>query len=163
MALAYSHAKNSTSPHPLLARTHQTGAGNLRVAFDGMLARDASDEIADHAYGTLTVGKEGEARYIGSFAGSEYLQDGGDDDDVDSPVELGTLANPSRSVTHPCDPHQSMSNTLHNEPGLVELNSLILYGKGSEVDLGILRDQLPNWDDEGRSMVESYWENVNWM
>jgi hypothetical protein len=30
-------------------------------------------------------------------------------------------------------------------------------------DIEQLREQLPDWENEGRDLVASYWENVNWM
>jgi hypothetical protein len=39
----------------------------------------------------------------------------------------------------------------------------MIGGKGIGGDVEGLRKRLPVWETEGKVLVESYWENVNWM
>lgn len=117
-----------------------------------MLGED--DDVVDSAFGTLTLGRGGHARYMGSFAGSEYLRDGrGEGDDGSNgpqrPPGAGLLLTPP-----------------HSNEGL-PMSSLPLMMAGIQVRPGVnvehMRRMLPDWDTEGQHLVKNYWLNVNWM
>lgn len=109
------------------------------------------DESFDGGLGTLTITAEGEARFVGSFAGSEYLQ-GEEQAGQHHPQPGSGLATPPSSATAP--------RFLIGRP----VGMLDTLGMGqATIKLENLRDHLPNWEDEGRLLIETYWENVNWM
>lgn len=118
------------------------------------------DDRLEGGLGTLTISAEGKARFVGSFAGSEYLREGEDsegsgDGSEDEKKRLGMgLATPppSASVLHiqSAAPASGLLKALtsRDEPFL---------------DIETLRHKLPDWETEGRALTESYWENVDWM
>ena len=152
-ALAESHTHRSSEPHPLLTKTyHQARPRRFVPSLDP----DDGDQVVEQAFGTLTIGLGGEARFVGSLAGSEYLNG-------NEPSGNGTFS-PRR------DPDMSGWATPPLTAGVVsqggaDLAQLELLGlaTGSLDSVSALRELLPKWEDEGRGAVESYWENVNWM
>jgi hypothetical protein len=141
------------------------------------------EDIVGGGLGTLTISKEGEARFVGSFAGSEYLreeEDGAKGDQAGSGQQAtdNTAGRPQRSqrdgndvglVTPPATAHQTVFS--QDAPDLTSdgqgLTDLLLGGIFASGDIkqsmNLLRQQLPEWDTEGRLLAASYWENVNWM
>lgn len=110
------------------------------------MVMDDEDEILDGALGTLTISGEGEARFVGSFAGSEYLREG--EEVHEGPVENGLVTPPLSATAGSFDIRAIPFNPL----GIVS---------GGDIDR--LRTMLPDWEAEGKQLVETYWENVNWM
>lgn len=124
----------------------------------------------------MTIGQEGQATFVGSFAGSEYLREGeGSGDELTGsetgPGVLGggnarghnateqrrqALATPPSTAEGRWSGNEEYSNL----PGLGLHSSLFARG---EIKLDKLRDELPDYDREGRALVTSYWENVNWQ
>jgi hypothetical protein len=155
-ALAQSHGQNSTNPHPLLADTYifnKSGPSVLSNKTD----QNLPEEIVESTFGTLTIGSAGEARFVGSFAGSEYLRDGEDKHDhlpTPPPTSIDSFDIPSR----PQPPAATYA-----EGGIALQDSLIAGGVGAFYDLHALRRELPDWEAEGESLCNSYWDNVNWM
>ena len=90
---------------------------------------------------------------MGSFAGSEYLREEGEDgQDGSAPVI-------------PLTPPQSATDVGNGFPrGLGEeaFGSYIISGP-TVYDIEALREELPDWVSEGRALCDSYWDNVNWM
>jgi hypothetical protein len=135
---------------------------------------EEEDDTVDSAFGTLTIGTEGQARFVGSFAGSEYLRVEGDADghsDKGSPVQTGSrggqgmgMATPPATATGEFPPTAGHLRQSAYADGAVALfDSLAAGGTGMTYDIEQLREQLPDWENEGRDLVASYWENVNWM
>lgn len=133
LALKAAHAKSSKDEHHLLRDTTAVKTPSA----DG-------DDLG--AFGTLTIGTEGEARYVGPNAGSQYLQD--DDDD----------GNIERSATPPVE---RARGGAYADTGLALLDSI--FPAGSAFTVEELQKDLPDWDAEGRALMTSYWDNVNWM
>ena len=186
LALAKSHATQSSQPHPLLSSTYVFSPRDAvrllpKEARDELEAaertasakekgrdRDNSstprliedeedadmlgeeDDVVDSAFGTLTLGRGGHARYMGSFAGSEYLRSRGGEDGQDEANRRGEV----------------MMTPPHATEGL-PMSSIPLQMAGVQVRPGVdveaLRRQLPDWDTEGQALVKNYWLNVNWM
>ncbi|KZT27831.1 hypothetical protein NEOLEDRAFT_1059670 [Neolentinus lepideus HHB14362 ss-1] len=71
-ALADAQAGNGGGPHPLLqsASTSSSSAGIP----ESTLAEDATDCEVSKAIGSLAIGNDGQVKYHGESAGSEYLQ-----------------------------------------------------------------------------------------
>jgi hypothetical protein len=125
------------------------------------------EDMVDGAYGTLTIGAEGEARFVGSFAGSEYLREGEDrngespEEQVEASISLRTPPAAARKEWH--EHTQALHLEARPANGGLPLDAILPYGRGDSVDIESLREQLPDWCLEGRVLVESYWYNVNWM
>lgn len=100
------------------------------------------EHMVDGAFGTLTIGTEGKAKFVGSFAGSEYLGEGEEDSGVNERV----LTPPLTAAGG-----WNMRDSPSDIPSVTGL------------DIEELRKLLPVWNTEGKMMMESYWENVNWM
>jgi hypothetical protein len=116
------------------------------------------EEIVESTFGTLTIGSAGEARFVGSFAGSQYLGNEGEDKQDQLPTP------PPSSVNGFQIPPINLSQSAeYAQGGLALQDSLLAGGAGSVYDLEALRRQLPDWESEGQSLCQSYWENVNWM
>ncbi|WVF69574.1 hypothetical protein IAT40_004352 [Kwoniella sp. CBS 6097] len=186
VALAQSHAKQSSTPHPLLESPYLFSPRDSasRPYPRPSLKEDGSsptgeDELVQGAFGTLTIGEEGHAKFVGSFAGSEYLRDGDVSDGETSPspvadIRLRTPKIPSQAinglplVTPPATAagewtqHQPQYQVNQADPGLALCTSLF-GSENAHLSIEALRAELPNYDLEGRSLVESYWENVNWQ
>ena len=94
---------------------------------------ERGDTLVGNTLGTLTTG-HGSSRYVGKLAGSEYLHQPDDEDE-----SLEQLSKRHR-VDAPVDPTTSPRVDRHN-----------------------IRRHLPDWDREGRHLVEIYWSNVDWM
>lgn len=66
-----------------------------------MPSSDTIEEVVDSAFGTLTIGTEGQARFVGSFAGSEYLREAGggveDEGEASTNAEQGDNSTRSES------------------------------------------------------------------
>ena len=122
--------------------------------------------MADGAFGTLTINTGGEARFVGSFAGSEYLRDGVYDLDgrsiVDGSIELAAPTVIDRDQgsgrTQGASP-----KAAYRDSALIILDSIAPVAGGFVCSIDALQCQLPDWETEGRMLVDSYWENVNWM
>lgn len=109
---------------------------------DAALTADEEDNLAGGP-GTLTITSEGRARFVGSFAGSEYLRQ-----------ESQDRKPPSGLATPP------PSTTLGSfNPDDVERAGV----PSAQIDVERLRAQLPVWETEGAALVDTYYENVNWM
>jgi hypothetical protein len=100
------------------------------------------EDNLDGGLGTLTIMADGTARFVGSFAGSEYLREESQDRRQESYTGLAT---PPASACHG-------NSTSDRE--------LALQNDG---DFERLRSQLPIWETEGARLVDTYYENVNWM
>ena len=124
------------------------------------------DDMADGAFGTLTIGTGGEARFVGSSAGSEYLRDGLHYQDErslgDGSIYFAAPLATSRE-------QRSRRNQVASQKApyadntLILLDSIALVPSGLPCSIEELQGQLPEWEREGKMLVESYWENVNWM
>ena len=136
--------------------------------------------MVESALGTLTIGVEGEAKFVGSFAGSEYLQEDNEEGDGDElrpgmKVEMGSssgrghqgnLDTPPTSAgvgwTRNSNRQREHGKAPYSDGAIALLDSLSPGSKG-KYDIEELRTRLPDWEEEGRALVDSYWENVNWM
>ncbi|ORY28500.1 fungal-specific transcription factor domain-domain-containing protein [Naematelia encephala] len=137
-------------------------SGQAQASSSGPSSVD-EDNVVDGAYGTLTLGAEGGARYVGSFAGSAYLRD--------QDEEAGGLG--IKSVLGSGRKESSSQGDDFNGPGHGSgLNSgpwsfrLPMAEVTVDQDLGqleALRSRLPVWESEGRPLVQAYWDNVNWI
>ncbi|KAK4683662.1 hypothetical protein P7C73_g6572, partial [Tremellales sp. Uapishka_1] len=172
VALAKAHSESHATPHPLLSSAYLFAPRDAarpypqrpKADFDAL---GEEDDVVDSAFGTLTIGVEGEARFVGSFAGSEYLKEE-EDDQVSSPDQL--LSQPAAQETPPAsadDPwtKKTTPKAAYSESGQALHDSFLVAANGrSEMsDIEALRERLPDWEKEGRDLVECYWENVNWM
>lgn len=114
---------------------------------------------------------------MGSFAGSEYLREDGSGDELVEPETgpdvvggenaHGHTATGERQKALAAPPATAEGRWSRNEQDN-SLPRLGLYSSlfgGGEVkhDLEKLRDELPDYDSEGKALVMSYWENVNWQ
>ncbi|OCF33828.1 transcriptional regulatory protein [Kwoniella heveanensis BCC8398] len=185
VALAQSHSKHSSTPHPLLESPYLFSPRDSVARpypkpspREGGSSSTGEDELVQGAFGTLTIGEEGHAKFVGSFAGSEYLRDGEVSDEEGSPppvadIRLRTPKISSQAVNGfplVTPPATAAGDWAHQQPWLrsgadpsLALTSA-LFGTGSEhLNIEDLRAELPNYDLEGRALVESYWENVNWQ
>jgi hypothetical protein len=147
---------NASTPHPLLAETYiyNKGGPSSSSKTDPL----QPEEVVESTFGTLTIGSAGEARFVGSFAGSQYLGEEGEEKQGQLPTPP-----PSSGNGFQIPPiHQSQS-AEYAKGGLALQDSLLAGGVGSVYDLDGLRRQLPHWETEGKALCESYWENVNWM
>jgi hypothetical protein len=149
LALAQAQAKNGDDPHPLLASPYLFTPQDREKRKPPPPAQSLEpmpeeDEILDGGLGTLTISSEGEARFVGSFAGSEYLR-GEDEQGQDT----GLATPPTSAAAATFGPRTGMLDTLGNA--------------GTSFDLTHVRDHLPKWESEGRFLVDEYWSNVDWM
>jgi hypothetical protein len=155
-ALAKAHSLNSTTPHPLLAETYVYNKGGPSSSRTDPLQ---PEEVVESTFGTLTIGSAGEARFVGSFAGSQYLGDEGEGEKQE-PFPTPPPSSTNGFQLPPINHSQSAESA---EGGLALQDSLLAGGAGSVYDLDALRRLLPDWETEGQSLCASYWENVNWM
>lgn len=162
-ALAQSHSGQSSTPHPLLADSYVFNHSNRPTPVTKLVG-DQTDDVVESGFGTLTIGDSGEARFVGSFAGSEYLRDG-EEGGRDS-ANNGRLPTPPPTSVNGHQvpvPPQIKQTATYAEAGLALQDSFIAGGVGSVYDLEALRAELPDWETEGRRLCESYWDNVSWM
>lgn len=145
VALAKSHAANSTQPHPLLAETYNYAPLSEDVDKKPAAVPRAEDEkdAVDSAFGRLIIGQGGHSRFVGSFAGSEYLRTRAGDVD-----ELSDDQTPPAGVGVPLSSVPLAASGLRVQPG---------------VNVDDLRRELPDWFGEGEALVKHYWDNVGWM
>jgi len=137
------------------------------------MSEEDEDDMVDSAFGTLTIGTEGQARFVGSFAGSEYLRQTGESQRPSpegSPSWGNTaLETPPPSANGPFSAHDPSTTAKRNQKpiyatgGIALADSFVAGGTGGLWDIDSLRAQLPAWEAEGRELVQSYWDNVNWM
>lgn len=141
-ALRAAHkAAGNKEPHQLLRETHfYTTAG----------ATAKEDEKVESAFGLLKIGSEGESRYVGPAAGSEYLQEAG--------IDTEDYENESTPAPEDRDPRGAYA-----EGALNLMDSYLTAGPAHSYTVEQLKAQLPDWEAEGAATMESYWENVNWM
>jgi len=155
-ALAKAHGITASTPHPLLAEAYIYNKSGPSSSFKN----DPSlpEEIVESTFGTLTIGSAGEARFVGSFAGSQYLGEEGEE-------KQGQLPTPPPTSTNgfQIPPIRQSQSAEYAQGGLALQDSLLAGGAGSVYDLDALRNLLPDWETEGNSLCGSYWENVNWM
>lgn len=161
VALAQSQALHSTQPHPLLSSTYlYSPRDRNRLApikddaekekekekemEDEEMPEGDHDDVVDSAFGTLTLGKGGQSRFVGSFAGSEYLRDTLGEGETGE----GTATPPISAIGMPMSSIPLAIVGMKVRPG---------------VDVEALRRELPDRDGEGASLVKNYWVNVNWM
>ncbi|WRT64573.1 uncharacterized protein IL334_001505 [Kwoniella shivajii] len=181
VALAQAHAKSSSTPHPLLESPYlfspreNNGRPYPRPSIKEEVRLPAGeDDLVQGAFGTLTIGEEGQAKFVGSFAGSEYLREGEESDGEGSPIATSNVQLRGSTNTHgpplvtPPATAAGEWNQGHQTQNAYQNDGLGLYaslfaGGDIQSDLEKLRAELPDYDLEGRSLVESYWENVNWQ
>jgi hypothetical protein len=94
---------------------------------------------------------------VGSFAGSEYLRDDSERDGEVS-VDGERLQTPVLGMRTP-----PATAGLGGWTGIAMERDSMSGIKGMSGDVEALRRLLPVWETEGKVLVESYWENVNWM
>ncbi|WVW78218.1 hypothetical protein I302_100169 [Kwoniella bestiolae CBS 10118] len=190
VALAQSHAKQSSTPHPLLespylfsprdssARPYPRPSIKQEGGTTSPLS-PGEDDLVQGAFGTLTIGEEGQAKFVGSFAGSEYLREGDESDEeggspmITSNVQLGAPTNNGQTrqnqqpplVTPPATASGEWNQPPQNiyQDDSLGLHSSLFAGGDVQFSLDKLRMELPDYELEGRALVESYWENVNWQ
>lgn len=89
---------------------------------------------------------------MGSFAGSEYLRAEDNGPGPEAPLgNTGLVTPPTSAIVATFNARQP--------PGMLDALGL----GGPKMGSDQLRNHLPRWEDEGRMLVETYWENVNWM
>lgn len=169
VALSQERARNTKEPHPLLVETDwfttEDGAGPSRL--DTKPDVSGAVDATAGAFGTLKIGTEGEAHFIGSFAGSEYLREEGASSDPSTPSEGIRPGDPSYFNDAQAGP--STSRAAYADTALRLHDAFIAGGVGiagaAGADYGIeaLRNELPDLDMEGHAMLKAYWDNVNWM
>lgn len=122
LALAQSHAHATSDPHPLLTEGYSFSSPAIDRALPyprpgnltGAGARQNSDDVVDSAFGTLTIGTEGRAKFVGSFAGSEYLRENANELGGGMVVEDGgARVGENGAQTEPRDSQQLVMST-HN-------------------------------------------------
>lgn len=177
-ALAKSHSAQSATAHPLLADSYVFN--HLTRPTPSTKYPGDGEEVVESTFGTLTIGDAGEARFVGSFAGSEYLRDGEEGPQRDNGRGHGSGSGRAQGVGErngrlPTPPPTSIEGfqippqrpiqqpATYAEGGLALQDSFLAGGVGSVYDLEALRSALPDWETEGRRSCESYWDNVNWM
>ena len=154
------------------------------------------EDIIKGGLGTLTISPEGNSRFVGSFAGSEYLgqpqrdeEEGQGENGFSERENEGSSSSPQEErletstagqighighvgytglATPPATGRGEWTGmeTAYNRLALHGASNIpgVVAGGGIGVqDVESLRAQLPEWDNEGRLLCESYWENVNWM
>ncbi|WVQ75829.1 hypothetical protein IAR50_005462 [Cryptococcus sp. DSM 104548] len=165
LALSQAHAKTAETPHPLLASPYlfspRETTSNPRPSPSFASLRSgpaAGEDRLEGAFGTLTMGHEGQATYVGSFAGSEYLREedgnGNEEDTAEGPLRTPPATAPLAR------PAQEREKDFWPSLGL---HSSLMAGGEVKWDLNSLRAELPDYDIEGRVLVAAYWENVNWQ
>ncbi|WVR09794.1 hypothetical protein IAU60_006870 [Kwoniella sp. DSM 27419] len=181
VALAQAHAKTTSTAHPLLESPYlfsprdNTSSRpyprpNVKAEPNTAGPKD-EDDVVEGAFGTLTIGEEGHAKFVGSFAGSEYLREEGVTDDEESSqsdldVHPGDSAPNGRLplITPPATAQgdwQSLQDV--NGQGGLGLHPALFGGGDAQPSIDMLRQELPDYNLEGRALVESYWDNVNWQ
>ncbi|KAJ9102363.1 hypothetical protein QFC21_002763 [Naganishia friedmannii] len=211
-ALAISHAKSATDPHILLTNTYlysprdpASGAGKGNVGKKGKLPSRLAgsskvgrrgrgddeeqdedgmtdEEVGEISLGTLTIGANGEAQFVGASAGSSLLH-------AEGPSPSGastdyTSRNGPPTILH--HPRLSRSSTQYiTRPSALGISSPaeenllddfpFVGVNGNNLSLLEIWGLLPAWEaesslansgrvaDEGNRMVQAYWENVGWM
>lgn len=114
---------------------------------------------------------------MGSFAGSEYLREEGSGDELVEPETDPNVVGGENAQGH--NAMGRRKKALAAPPATAEgrwsrkeqdsdlhrqgLYSSLLWGGEVKHDLEKLRDELPDYDSEGKALVMSYWENVNWQ
>ncbi|ODN79453.1 hypothetical protein L202_03431 [Cryptococcus amylolentus CBS 6039] len=168
LALSQAHAKTTESPHPLLASPYlfspRESPSRPRPSPSASGLRNGSipgEDRLEGAFGTLTMGQEGQATYVGSFAGSEYLREEAVDEDEKNAADGPLRTPPATARTAPRTlPSQEREEDFW--PGL-GLHASLMAGGEVKWDLNSLRAELPDYEIEGRVLVAAYWENVNWQ
>lgn len=112
--------------------------------------------MVDSAFGTLTIGRGGEARFVGSFAGSEYLKEAENDEEGDKGLGNGLPTPPATAVTAGFRFGSGQERSGPTAPGIT------IGGYMDGVDVDGLKGLLPDWE-EARELVQNYWDNVSWM
>ncbi|ORX34053.1 fungal-specific transcription factor domain-domain-containing protein [Kockovaella imperatae] len=157
-ALAHAHARHSLDTHPLLLHSYHKFDVKPQVQALDLQRGEAQIE---QAFGTLTMGRDGQARFIGGLAGSEYLQDGDEKPNRGRPVfsEASGLATPPETAGLHVSPRFDGIDDLW-EPAL----GLVAPGRGgTNTGPRTVLGRLPSWDDEGSILVANYRDNVDWM
>ena len=155
-ALAKAHSLNASTPHPLLAEAYIYNKGGPTSFRQDQLQ---PEEVVESTFGTLTIGSTGEARFVGSFAGSQYLGEEGEKQE--QPLTPPPTSTNTNGFQIP--PINISQSAEYAEGGLALQDSMLAGGVGSVYDLENLKRLLPDWETEGQSLCASYWENVNWM
>lgn len=135
LALSQERAKTSSAPHPLLESEYQFG--------NAKKLPPSVDDIAEGVLGQLKITAEGQAHYVGPFAGSEYLR--------------------NEDSSGPSTPNERDGVHASAQGAYANLHDFIVGSISTNYDLERLRAELPDWDGEGHDLLEHYWENVNWM
>ncbi|WWC86691.1 uncharacterized protein L201_001568 [Kwoniella dendrophila CBS 6074] len=182
VALAQSHAKTSSTAHPLLESPYLFSPrdNNSRPYPPPSTIKEeqlssplfsGEDDLVKGAFGTLTIGEEGQAKFVGSFAGSEYLREGEESDEDDghlltSSIQLHTSINTAHTQsTYITPPSTATTQGNQSHPSIdglgLQFNSI--NGGDNQLSLDQLKMELPDYELEGRALVDSYWENVNWQ
>lgn len=165
VALSQERAKNTQEPHPLLVETDwfttEDGAGPSRLDTKPDVG---NMDAAAGAFGTLKIGTEGEAHFIGSFAGSEYLREEGQTSEPNTPsdhMRAGEVFYETQGAP--------VSRAAYSETALRLHDSFLAGGvgiagaAGADYNVDALRAELPDLDREGYAILKVYWDNVNWM
>lgn len=164
VALSQERARNTKDPHPLLVETDwfttEDGAGPSR--FDAK--PDVGVDATAGAFGTLKIGTEGEAHFIGSFAGSEYLrEEGGSDPSTPSEVMRDPLYFPDQTLGASTSRAAYADSALRLHDAFISGGVGIAGVAGADYNIDALRNELPDLDRDGHIILKSYWDNVNWM
>jgi hypothetical protein len=139
-ALRAAHGKTSKDPHPLLKETY---------FYTSSRTGKKDETLVENAFGLLKIGSEGESRYVGPAAGSEYLQEAG--------VDLSDFEEAEPT------PDERDPRGVYAEGAITLMDSLLTAGPAYPYTVEQLHDLLPDWASEGSVVMESYWENVHWM
>lgn len=139
---------------------------------------EGEEDVVDSAFGTLTIGRGGEARFVGSFAGSEYLRTGigsGDGEEGDADVveegDEGGGGDDLRGRTVGAAPATPPDSAMPFGGRGFDLGALPRAGAPGiriggyldDIDVEALRRVLPDWEGEGRDLIQNYWDNAYWM
>lgn len=152
-ALQRSHAQQSDEVHPLLLDSFQYAPQDESPALEPEAARPTVPPPLDseeRGTGLLLLGLNGESVFVGPSAGSEFF------DLADSVNHEAAWATPPTTASisdPPAHTHGHFTSPIGIWPSSEDPD-------GAFWDM---RQRLPDWETEGRQLIEQYWENVNWM
>ncbi|BEI81882.1 hypothetical protein CcaverHIS002_0210420 [Cutaneotrichosporon cavernicola] len=155
VALSQERAKNTQEPHPLLVETDwfttEDGAGPSKL--DTKPDVGAIDATVG-AFGTLKIGTEGEAQFIGSFAGSEYLREEGQTSEPTTPSDHMRAGDPKFYEMQGAP----VPRAAYSETALRLHDAFLAGGRWHR-----WRGCSPTSTVRGYAIIKVYWDNVNWM
>jgi hypothetical protein len=153
LALARSHANTTTDAHPLLSSAYlfapRTPVDTVAQKNGFQPEFEETEQEVDGTFGTLTIGPDGHAVFVGSGAGSEFLRR---DQAIMAPL---TPLKPAY--------HGSLQDTPSSARSFDNPYRIMPNSENPSLSFERLRDALPDWDSEGRTLCESYWDNVSWL